>query len=291
MPISIGPMSERAKGWRRYRPRRVFDTARRQWRINKLWLATHRTMREGLRFADRLPSETGAAAVVHTNTGSNPLEGYFDGVTEGPGIWKWRHYFSIYHRHLAKFVGHEVHVVEIGVYSGGSLPMWRSYFGQGCQVYGIDIDPACVAHEREGIRVLIGDQADPSFWEEFVATVPRIDVVIDDGGHQAHQQITSLRCLLPHMAMGGVYICEDISAPFRQFHSFVDGITRMLSSLPRPLSPLRPVHQQIASVHRYPGVAVLEKPEQPVAPFDAPQHGTIWQPETYLSNQTGRAPD
>ena len=196
-------MSGRRQGWRRYLPRQVSYNTR-------LVLATLRNMREGLRFADGLPAETGAPAVVHSN-GSNPFEAYFDAVTEGPGVWKWRHYFPIYHRHLSKFIDHEVHVVEIGIYSGGSLPMWRSAFGQGCHVYGIDIDPACVAHEQEGVRVFIGDQADPSFWEQFVAKVPRIDVVIDDGGHQAHQQITSLSCLLPHMAMGGVYIVEDDS--------------------------------------------------------------------------------
>lgn len=30
----------------------------------------------------------------------NPLETSFNARVEGPGIWKWRHYFDIYHRHL-----------------------------------------------------------------------------------------------------------------------------------------------------------------------------------------------
>src|SRR5215470_2208525 len=100
------------------------------------------TMREGIRFAYRLPNGDAADAAVQVD-GSNPLEEYFDAVTEGPGVWKWRHYFPIYHRHLSKFVGRAVHVVEIGVYSGGSLAMWRSYFGDDCRIYGVDIDPAC----------------------------------------------------------------------------------------------------------------------------------------------------
>ncbi|MGH2925618.1 MAG: class I SAM-dependent methyltransferase [Solirubrobacterales bacterium] len=266
-------MSGRRQGWRRYLPRQVSYNAR-------LLLATLRNMRAGLRFADRLPAETGAPAVVQSN-GSNPFETYFDAVTEGPGVWKWRHYFPIYDRHLSKFIDHEVHVVEIGIYSGGSLPMWRSAFGQGCQVYGIDIDPACLAHEQEGVRVFIGDQADPGFWERFIAEVPRIDVVIDDGGHQAHQQITSLSCLLPHMAMGGVYIVEDALSSHHQFHSFVDGATRRLSDVYEN-APVAPVHQHIDSVHRYPQLTVLEKPERPVQPFDSPKHGTVWEPETHL---------
>jgi 23S rRNA U2552 (ribose-2'-O)-methylase RlmE/FtsJ len=261
--------------------RRWQDWGRARYVIDKAKLAfdTLRTMREGLRFAYDLPAATGARAVVDSE-GKNPLEAYFDEVMEGPGIWKWRHYFPIYHRHLSKFVGHEVHVVEIGIYSGGSLPMWRSYFGEDCQVYGVDIEPACIAHEQEGVQVFIGDQADPSFWEEFVAKVPRLDVVIDDGGHAPHQQITTLRSLLPHMAMGGVYICEDIHETFNPFHSFVDGMTTTLSDVHEHY-PVHTVHEHIASVHRYPALTVLEKPERPVRPFESVTRGTIWQPGIY----------
>src|SRR5690349_20921641 len=55
---------------------------------------------------------------------TNPLREYFDRVSTGPGVWKWLHYFDIYHRHLSKFRGRPVSIVEIGVYSGGSLSMW-----------------------------------------------------------------------------------------------------------------------------------------------------------------------
>src|SRR3954451_14611077 len=75
------------------------------------------------------------------------LERYFDAQVEGPGIWKWRHYFPIYERHLSRFRGQAVHLVEIGVFSGGSLPMWREYLGPRSRITGIDIDPACKAHE------------------------------------------------------------------------------------------------------------------------------------------------
>jgi cephalosporin hydroxylase len=241
-------------------------------------IKSERTTRAAMRFAYGLTAPRSPPAVAPAAT-SNPLLEYFDSVTEGPGIWKWRHYFAIYHRHLAKFVGREVHVVEIGVYSGGSLAMWRSYFGDGCQVYGVDIAPECRAYEGDGIRVFIGDQADPAFWERFCQEVPRIDVVIDDGGHEAHQQITSLRCLLPHLAMGGVYICEDIIGPFQQFNAFVDGMARALSDVGgKSSNPSRACHEHVASVHRYPQIVVFEKPDGPVESFDSIKHGTIWQP-------------
>src|SRR5580698_2089804 len=64
----------------------------------------------------------------------NPLMEFFDHHSTGRGLWKWRHYFDIYHRHLQKFFGKEVHVAEVGIYSGGSLEMWKQYFGPRCHV-------------------------------------------------------------------------------------------------------------------------------------------------------------
>jgi hypothetical protein len=236
-----------------------------------------------VRFAYGLPPESAVPNLEPPAEVPNPLEQYFDSITEGPGVWKWRHYFPIYHRHLAKFIGHEVHVAEIGIYSGGSLPMWRGYFGHACRVYGIDIAPECKVHEQDGIEVFIGDQSDPAFWEDFRQRAPRLDVVIDDGGHEAHQQITTLRCLLPHMAMGGVYICEDVHHPFQQFHSFVDGISRTLSDVSgREAIPPLALHQHVSSVHRYPLMTVIEKPNEAVESFDSVKHGSTWEPRIRL---------
>ena len=120
------------------------------------------------------------------STGSlNPLRMYFDSHAVGRGIWKWNHYFDIYHRHFQKFVGREVHVLEIGVYSGGSLEMWKSYFGPKSRIYGVDIEEDCRVYEDDSVRILVGDQADRSFWNRFKDEVAAVDVIIDDGGHQA----------------------------------------------------------------------------------------------------------
>ena len=63
--------------------------------------------------------------------GLNPLRGQVDAHAEGKRIHKWLHYLEIYHRYFNKFMGKEVHVVEVGVFGGGSLDMWKSYFGGG----------------------------------------------------------------------------------------------------------------------------------------------------------------
>jgi cephalosporin hydroxylase len=140
---------------------------------------------------------------------AQPLTNYFDAYASGPGIWKWRHYLPAYEHHFAKFVGTDVTIVEVGVFSGGSLRMWRDYFGPRAQIHGIDVVPECQRYADTRISIWIGDQADPTFWKTFLADGKQIDVVIDDGSHQPADQIATLEALLPHVSPGGVYVRED----------------------------------------------------------------------------------
>lgn len=143
----------------------------------------------------------------------NPLTEYF---LNNPGrlIHKWHHYFDIYHRHFAAFRGRSPVVVEIGVYHGGSLEMWRHYFGPGARIVGIDVDPRCREFQAESIEVLIGDQADRAFLADVRRRVPRIDILIDDGGHTMEQQIATFEELYPHVQPNGVYLCEDVHSSY-----------------------------------------------------------------------------
>jgi hypothetical protein len=217
----------------------------------------------------------------------NPLADYFRAHKTGPGIWKWEHYFDIYHRHFARFRDREVHVLEIGIYSGGSLNMWQQYFGTECRIYGVDIEPACRTYESDRVRVFIGDQQDRAFWQMFKKEVPRVDIVIDDGGHQVEQQIATLEELLPHLQPGGVFLCEDLYGPYNRFACYVGGLALQLN--PAVLTSEDPDKRQavvkpsafqsaIHSVHCYPYVTVIEKHEQSTSEFVLSKHGTEWQP-------------
>jgi hypothetical protein len=215
---------------------------------------------------------------------ANPLRAYFDGISEGPGVWKWLHYFEIYHRHLAKFVGREITLVEVGVYSGGSMPMWRHYFGPRCRIHGIDIQPQCKAYENDFTTIHIGDQADRNFWRRFRQQVPSVDILIDDGGHLPDQQMVTLEEMLPHLNSGGVYVCEDVNGIHNPFASYVQSLAGNLNAMnsyaPGALAKAKPTPFQTAihSVHLYPYVAVIEKTDGIFDAFEAPKHGTQWQP-------------
>jgi hypothetical protein len=78
---------------------------------------------------------------------------YFEKNT-GRLIHKWHHYFEIYDRHFARYRGRSPRVLEIGVSQGGSLQMWRDYFGPGTRLFGVDINPACEWHRYDSILVL-----------------------------------------------------------------------------------------------------------------------------------------
>src|SRR6185295_1134606 len=138
----------------------------------------------------------------------NPLAQYFL-RNQGRLLWKWHHYFEIYHRHFQRFRGTSPVVLEIGVFHGGSLQMWREYFGEGTKIVGIDVDPRCKDFATDDTTVLIGDQADPAFLAEVRSRFPRVDILIDDGGHNMLEQIVTFGELYTHLQPNGVYLCED----------------------------------------------------------------------------------
>lgn len=124
-------------------------------------------------------------------------------------VHKWSHYFPIYERHLRSYRGTPIRVLEIGVFHGGSLQMWKRYFGEDATVVGVDIDPRCSGYAEDGIDIEIGDQSDPQFWRRLVESHGDFEVVIDDGSHVAAHQRASFLSLWPHLCDGGTYIVED----------------------------------------------------------------------------------
>ena len=124
-------------------------------------------------------------------------------------LHKWVHYFDIYERHLERFRGKSPVMIEIGVMGGGSLAMWKEYFGPGSQIIGVDINPDCKAHEGEGIEVFIGSQDDPALINSIFAKYPHVDIVLDDGSHFMAHMIASFELMYHRVRGNGVYMVED----------------------------------------------------------------------------------
>ena len=143
----------------------------------------------------------------------NDLETYFRNNTKRV-IDKWHHYFEVYERHFSKYRGREIVLLEIGTFQGGSLQMWKHYFGDKAKIYGIDINPDCMQVEEENIKIFIGSQSDRDFLQRVIKQLPPIDILIDDGGHTMQQQIVSFEELFDHIKPDGVYLCEDMHTSY-----------------------------------------------------------------------------
>ncbi len=122
---------------------------------------------------------------------------------------KWLHYFDIYERHFARFRGQSPTMLEIGVFGGGSLAMWKEYFGPGTTILGVDINPDCARHAAEGVEIFIGSQDDSALIDRILEAHPRIDIVLDDGSHLMPHMIATFQLLYQRMHPRGVYLVED----------------------------------------------------------------------------------
>ena len=133
----------------------------------------------------------------------------------GNGILKWSHYPEIYDRHFNEWRDKPINILEIGILDGGSLQIWEKYFPK-ANIFAIDIDPECKQYETDRIKIFIGDQADKNFLRNVKAKVPQIDILIDDGGHKAEQQINTFEEMYHHVKTPGVYLIEDIELNYRE---------------------------------------------------------------------------
>ena len=85
-------------------------------------------------------------------------------TNDGRVIHKWKHYFPIYERHFRDYVDKPVTFIEIGCGEGGSLQMWKRYFGPHARIIGLDIDPAARSSRRTRSRSASATSGTPYFW-------------------------------------------------------------------------------------------------------------------------------
>jgi len=187
-------------------------------------------------------------------------------------IHKWNHYFDIYERHFNRFRNKEIVILEIGVSQGGSLQMWKDYFGDKAKIFGIDIDPRCKKLEEENIKIFIGSQSDRKFLRKIKETIPMVDILIDDGGHYMDQQIVSYEELFSHIKNNGVYLCEDLHTSYwpkwggghRKSDTFIEYSKNFIDYLhafhsKQSSLKVNSFTRSADSIHYYDSIIVIEK--------------------------------
>jgi hypothetical protein len=201
----------------------------------------------------------------------NDLRRYFDNNTNRL-IHKWEHYFEIYDRHFSKYRDKEIVILEIGVFQGGSLQMWKNYFGPKAKIYGLDIDPECKKFEEENIEILIGSQSDPLFLQKVKQQIPPIDILIDDGGHTMNQLKVTFDELFDHIKADGIYAAEDLhtcywidyGGGYKRIGSFIEYSKNLIDSMhawhsKQPYFKIDKFTKTVHSLHFYDSIVVIEK--------------------------------
>lgn len=190
---------------------------------------------------------------------------------------KWTGYFDVYDRHLGKFIGKKPRILEIGVLGGGSIEMWHKYFGKGTQSVGIDIDEKCLEYKYDfDAKIVLGDQGDPQFWDDFLKKHGKFDIIIDDGGHTMNQQITTLEKCFPFLNDGGVMVVEDTHTSYWQnpwgggthrntFLAYSKNLTDNMNQQHHSL-PVMSRYNDLYSINFYNSQVVFEK--RKTEPFD-----------------------
>jgi len=194
------------------------------------------------------------AATAQTN-GSQAVpsfEAWYTQHVSGRGIWKWNNALVAYQRHFSWYIGKPVKFAEVGVQSGGSIQMWQTVLGQKCQFYGIDINPQTERFaEKDRTFISLGDQGDANMWKQFYTTTPQLDVLVDDGGHESHQMLTTLQETFPHISPGGFVSIEDIHGPEKYIPEFFTPAATYLGQ--------ESTQGTLASVHVYPFVLIVQR--------------------------------
>lgn len=98
-------------------------------------------------------------------------------------------------------------VLEVGVWRGASLRMWRDFFPN-ADVIGFDNDPACMVDE-ERISTFCLDAYDRDAAGRIIQDIGPIDLLVDDAVHFMPAQATLLRDMWPFLRDGGIYAIEE----------------------------------------------------------------------------------
>lgn len=190
---------------------------------------------------------------------------------KGLTINKWKHYFPAYERHFARYVNRPMTFLEIGCGRGGSLQLWKKYFGPHAQIVGIDMRPACRAFEEDQIAVRIGAQQDTEFLAAVIQEFGTPDIVLDDGSHVMEHVVATFRYLYPKTADDGVYLVEDLHTAYwaeyggglRQPGSFIELCKHLLDELnadwSRGALPATDFTRSTQSMHFYDSIAAFER--------------------------------
>lgn len=121
----------------------------------------------------------------------------------------YHNYLDIYEKYFSKYRTSLENFLEIGLWEGESIRMWREYFTSG-NLVGADI--LDLSHiQLSNTQIHVCDQSDRNQLNELIKkTYTEFDIIIDDGGHMMHQQQITLGTMFKYLKPGGIFVIEDL---------------------------------------------------------------------------------
>jgi hypothetical protein len=122
-------------------------------------------------------------------------------------------YHKYYDYILKHFYNSQGSIVEIGIGTGVSLPMWISLF-KNAHIYGVDIETEDKTNER--YTIFKADQSNIDDLNILKSSLidKNVFFINDDGSHIPEHQLLSFNVLFPILVEGGIYIIEDIETSY-----------------------------------------------------------------------------
>jgi hypothetical protein len=107
-------------------------------------------------------------------------------------------------------------ILEVGIYWGGSIQLWRDYFPY-AQIYAVDIcsldfirKPSILNDHNITLFTNTNGYDDTFIQSEFINKNIKFDMILDDGPHTIEGMINFIVKYLPLLSENGIMIIEDV---------------------------------------------------------------------------------
>lgn len=172
------------------------------------------------------------ALATYTTVDETPFCVLFD-LTHSDKGNRWHRYSRLYHTLLRPFRDKEFNLFELGLgtnnvnlpsnMGAGGVPgashfAWRLYFKR-AMIYGADIDRN-ILFQGDRINTFYCDQTDAQcvrdLWANQTLSDKTFLVIIDDGLHLPHANLTFFENSIHKLEKGGIFIIEDIDPQYSE---------------------------------------------------------------------------
>ena len=133
----------------------------------------------------------------------------------------WLHYHKhpytpIYSLLLGPYRNKVINFCEIGVAGGDSITMWKKYFHEDTQIFGMDSSPGYLEMLKEkeypNVFPIHIDVTNEEYMREKLNEINiTFDIILDDSDHTIDSQRKIVKSFLPFLKAGGLLIIEDVN--------------------------------------------------------------------------------